>query len=44
MDIETTIGRFVTNVTVADADTAGFVVDVALRVTIWLGGAVEGLR
>jgi hypothetical protein len=42
-DIVTTIGAAVTIAAVADADTAGFVVDAAVRVTVPLGGAAEGL-
>ena len=41
-DIVTTIGAVVRTVAVADADIAGFVVDVAVMVTVPPGGTVEG--
>ena len=39
----TTIGAVVSNVAVTDADTAGFVVDAAVMVTVPLGGMEIGL-
>ena len=42
-DIVTTIGAVVRTVAVADADTAEFVVDFAVMVTVPPGGMAEGL-
>ena len=42
-DIETTIGAVAEIVAVADADIPGFVVDVAVIVTVPPGGITEGL-
>ena len=41
-DIVTIIGAVVTTVAVANADTAGFVIEVAVTVTVLPGGIVEG--
>ena len=42
MGIVTTIGAPVTIAAVTDADTAGFVVEVAVMITVPLEGAAEG--